>query len=142
MKYKDLYVGQSASISRRFTSEEIQIFSNLCMDKNPVHLDEEYAKNSIFGSRIVFGYLTASLFSGIIGSILPGEGSIYLNQNMNFRKPVYHNELVTATCTIIHLREDKPIITMETICRNEKGEIVVDGNALIKLYNNGQNTSK
>ncbi len=134
MKINELYVGQSASISRRFTTKEVELFSDLCMDKNPVHLDEEYAKKSIFGDRIVYGYLTASLFSGIIGSILPGAGSIYLNQNMNFRKPVYHNELITATCTITHIREDKPIVTLETICRNEKNEIVIDGTALIKLY--------
>lgn len=134
MKINELYVGQSASISRRFTTKEVELFSDLCMDKNPVHLDEEYAKKSVFGDRIVYGYLTASLFSGIIGSILPGSGSIYLNQNMNFRKPVYHNELITATCTITHIREDKPIITLETICRNENNEIVIDGTALIKLY--------
>jgi len=133
MKINELYVGQSASISRRFTSHEVELFSDLCMDKNPVHLDEEYARNSVFGNRIVYGFLTASLFSGIIGSILPGNGSIYLNQNMNFRKPVYHNELLTATCTIINIREDKPIVTLETICRNEAGDIVVDGTALIKL---------
>lgn len=134
MKYKELYVGQSATICRRFTTEDVVTFSDMCMDKNPVHLDEEFAKKSFFGDRIVYGYLTASLFSGVIGSILPGTGSIYLNQNMNFRKPVYHGELITATCTIINLREDKPILTMETICKNEKGEVVVDGTALIKLY--------
>lgn len=134
MRIKELYVGQSASISRRFTTKDVELFSTMCMDTNPVHLDEEYAKKSFFGDRIVYGYLTASLFSGVIGSILPGTGSIYLNQNMNFRKPVYHNEMVTATCTITHIREDKPIISLETICRNEAGEIVVDGTALIKLY--------
>lgn len=133
MKINELYVGQSASISRRFTTQEVEMFSDLCMDKNPVHLDEEYARNSVFGNRIVHGFLTASLISGIIGSILPGNGSIYLNQNMNFRKPVYHNELLTATCTITNIREDKPIVTLETICRNEAGDIVVDGTALIKL---------
>lgn len=133
MKIDELYVGQSASISRRFTTQEVEMFSDLCMDKNPVHLDEEYARNSVFGNRIVHGFLTASLISGIIGSILPGNGSIYLNQNMNFRKPVYHNELLTATCTITNIREDKPIVTLETICRNEAGDIVVDGTALIKL---------
>jgi acyl dehydratase len=133
MRINELYVGQSASISRRFTLQEVEAFSNMCMDKNPVHLDEDYARNSIFGDRIVYGFLTASLFSGIIGSVLPGNGSIYLNQNMNFRKPVYHNELVTATCTITNIREDKPIVTLETVCKNEAGETVVDGTALIKL---------
>ena len=133
MKKNELYVGQSASISRRFTTKEVEMFSNLCMDKNPIHLDEDFARNSFFGDRIVYGFLTASLFSGVIGSILPGTGSVYLNQNINFRKPVYHNELITATCTITHIREDKPIISMETICRNEAGEIIIDGTALIKL---------
>lgn len=134
MKYSDLYLGQSASISRRFSSDDVESFSNMCLDKNPVHLNDEYAKNSVFGKRIVYGYLVASLFSGVIGSVLPGHGSIYLNQNMNFRKPVYIDELITATCVITHIREDKPIITMETVCRNEKDEIVIDGTAVIKFY--------
>lgn len=134
MKINELYVGQSASISRLFTTKDVEVFSTMCMDTNPVHLNEEYARKSFFGDRIVYGYLTASLFSGVVGSILPGTGSIYLNQNMNFRKPVYHGQLVTATCTITHIRKDKPIISLETICRNEAGEIVVDGTALIKLY--------
>jgi len=133
MKISDFYVGQNASLSKRFVLDDVKAFSQLSMDNNPVHLNEEYAKNSIFGDRIVYGYLTASLFSGIIGSIMPGPGAIYLNQNLNFRKPIYHNELVTATCTITHIREDKPIITLETICKNEKGEIAIDGTAVIKL---------
>ena len=133
MKISDFFVGQNASLSRRFTLDDVKAFSQLSLDNNPVHLDEDYAKNSIFGDRIVYGYLTASLFSGIIGSILPGPGAIYLNQNLNFRKPIYHNELVTATCTITHIREDKPIITLETILKNEKGEIAIDGSAIIKL---------
>jgi len=134
MKLNELYVGQSASLSRRFTSEDVIAFSDMCLDKNPVHLNDEYAKNSAFGRRIVYGYLVASLFSGVIGSVLPGHGSIYLNQNMNFRKPVYLDELITATCTITNMRQDKPIITMETVCKNEKGEVVIDGTAVIKFY--------
>ena len=133
MKISDFFVGQNASLSRKFTLDDVKAFSQLSLDNNPVHLDEDYAQNSIFGDRIVYGYLTASLFSGIIGSILPGPGAIYLSQNLNFRKPIYHNELVTATCTITHIREDKPIITLETILKNEKGEIAIDGSAIIKL---------
>lgn len=133
MKLSELYIGQNATLSRRFTLDDVKTFSKLSMDFNPVHLDEEYASNSIFGNRIVYGFLTASLFSGIIGSTLPGYGAIYLSQSMNFRKPIFHNELVTATCTITHIREDKPIITIDTICRNEKGEIAIDGTAIIKL---------
>lgn len=134
MKYKDLFIGQSASLSRRFSMKDVETFSDLSLDKNPVHINEEYAKNTPFKQCLVHGYLSGSLISGVIGTLLPGEGAIYLNQNLNFRKPVYHDELITATCTIINLREDKPIITLETICTNEKGEVVVEGTALIKLY--------
>lgn len=133
MRISELYVGQSASLKKIFTSEELNCFSEMSLDKNPIHLDEDYAKNSIFGKRIVYGYLTASLFSGLIGSDLPGKGSIYLSQTLNFKKPVYINEEVTATVKITNIRADKPIITLETICTNGKGEIVIDGNAVIKL---------
>ncbi len=135
MKISELYLGQSASLKKKFNSEELERFSDMCLDKNPIHLDEDYAKNSPFGKRIVFGYLTASLFSGLIGSELPGKGSIYLGQSLNFKKPIYLDEEVTATVTITNIRQDKPIITLETVCTNEKGEIAIDGSAVIKLLN-------
>ncbi|MCR4828262.1 MAG: MaoC family dehydratase [Bacteroidales bacterium] len=133
MKLSELFVGQSASLKKRFTSEELVQFSEISLDKNPIHLDEEYASKSPFGKRIVYGYLTASLFSGLIGSKLPGNGSIYLGQSLNFKKPVYLGEEVTATVTITKIRDDKPIITLETICVNNKGEVLIDGNAVVKL---------
>lgn len=133
MKLYELYVGQSATLKKTFTSEELFSFSDICLDKNPIHLDEEYAKNSPFGKRIVYGYLTASLFSGLIGSKLPGKGSIYLGQTLNFKKPLFVDEEVTATVTITNIREDKPIITLETICTNENGQVLIEGNAVIKL---------
>lgn len=133
MKLNELYVGQSVSLKKAFTSEELFCFSDICMDKNPIHLDEEYAKKSPFGKRIVYGYLTASLFSGLIGSKLPGKGSIYLGQTLNFKKPVFINEEVTATVTITNIRQDKPIVTLETTCTNSNGEVVIDGTAVVKL---------
>lgn len=133
MKYSELHIGQQASLSRKFTHEEVLMFSELSLDTNPLHINKEYADKSIFGQRIVHGHLAASLISGVIGTILPGEGAIYLNQNMNFRRPVFYDELITATCTVTNIRQDKPIITLETICRNEKGDIVIDGTALIKI---------
>lgn len=133
MKYSDLYVGQTASLSKKFTHEEVLLFSMLSLDTNPIHINQDYAESSLFGQRIVHGHLAASLISGVIGTILPGNGAIYLNQNMNFRRPVYHDEVITATCTVTNIRQDKPIITLETICRNEKGDIVIDGTALIKI---------
>lgn len=94
----------------------LSLFSKPSLDTNPIHIDPEYAEKSLFGQRIVHGHLAASLISGVVGTILPGNGAIYLNQNMNFRKPVYHDELITAICTITSIRQDKPIITLDTIC--------------------------
>lgn len=129
----NLKVGQTASITKSFSSEDVERFAKLSMDTNKVHLDEEYAKNSIFGQRIVHGYLSGSLISAVIGTILPGEGSIYLHQDMDFRHPVYHNEEITATVTIERIREDKHICYLHTVCVNRDGEVKIEGNAIVKF---------
>lgn len=134
MRINELYVGQSCTLSKRFTSDDVRLFANLSMDKNPIHLDDEYAAKSPFGKILVHGFLTGSLFSAIIGTLLPGNGSVYLSQTMNFRKPIFHNQEVTAKVTIAEIRKDKPIVTLETICFNDKNEIVIDGTALVKVY--------
>lgn len=134
MRINELYVGQSCTLSKRFTSDDVRLFANLSMDKNPIHLDDEYAAKSPFGKTLVHGFLTGSLFSAIIGTLLPGNGSVYHSQTMNFRKPIFHNQEVTAKVTIAEIRKDKPIVTLETICFNDKNEIVIDGTALVKVY--------
>ena len=133
MRYDELRIGQAASLQKRFSKEDVKHFAALSGDVNPLHLDEKFANTGPFGSEIVHGLLTSSLFSGIIGTMLPGQGSIYLSQNLNFKKAVFHNELITATCTIVHKRVDKPILTMETICKNENNEVVIEGTAIIKV---------
>jgi len=134
MKITELYVGQTCSLSKRFTYEDVKLFSEISMDKNPIHLDEEYASKSPFGNRLVHGFLTGSLFSAIIGTLMPGNGSVYLSQTMNFKKPIFHNQEVTAKVTVKEIRQDKPIVTLETVCVNDKNEVVIDGNALVKVY--------
>lgn len=133
MRIDELYVGQSSSLSKRFSLEDVKAFAGLSQDNNPVHLDQEYAENSVFHNRIVHGFLTGSLFSAIIGTQLPGNGSIYLGQMLNFKKPVYHDQLVTATVTVIDIRKDKPIVKLSTVCKNEQDEVVIDGEAIVKL---------
>lgn len=133
MRIEELYVGQSYSLSKRFTLEEVEAFAELSQDNNPVHLDQEYAKESVFHNRIVHGFLSGSLFSAIIGTQLPGNGSIYLGQTLNFKKPVYHDQLITATVTVIDIRKDKPIVKLLTVCKNEQDEVVIDGEAIVKL---------
>jgi len=126
-------IGQKASIEKAFTNDDVKTFANVSLDKNPVHLNEEYAKNTIFKGRIVHGFLTGSLISAIIGTILPGEGTIYLNQTMNFRKPVHIGEKIKATVEIVGIKEEKNILTLNTYCENEQGEIVIEGSAVVKI---------
>jgi acyl dehydratase len=133
MVYEELQIGMSYSLSKAFSSDEVEAFSKLSMDVNPLHLDADYAAKSMFGKRIVHGFLTASLFSAIIGTKFPGEGSIYLNQNMSFLHPVFHDQLVTATVTVKELFPEKHRVLLETVCKDESGLVLITGTALVKL---------
>ena len=127
-----LYIGQTASLSKAFTSEEVLLFSELSLDKNDIHLNDEYAQKTIFKKRIVHGFLSGSLISAVIGTLLPGKGAIYLHQDMDFKKPVYHNEEITAKVIVERINEEKHIYYLKTQCYNNQGEIKIDGNAIIK----------
>jgi len=129
---KILKIGDKASLVKVFTEEEVMTFSKLSQDTNPLHLDEGYAASTVFGQRVVHGMLAASLFSGLIGVELPGEGSIYLGQTLSFKAPVFIGEPVTASVEVIHLREDKPIATLRTVCINEEGLVLIEGEAVVK----------
>jgi len=127
-----LQIGQKASVTKTFSEEEVFQFAELSLDKNPLHLDKNFGQASIFGQRVAHGILVASLFSGLIGMELPGPGSIYLGQNLVFKAPVAINEPVTATVEIIKLREDKPIVTLRTLCINLQGTTAIEGEAVVK----------
>ena len=133
MRIEEFYVGQRASLKRVFSSDDVKVFAELSLDKNPIHLDETYARQSLFGIRIVHGFFVGSLISAIFGTVLPGEGAIYLHQEMNFRKPVYHGEEIKATVTVTNIKKEKSILYFDTKCENERGEIVIDGNAVLKV---------
>ena len=126
-------IGDKASLSKAFTEEEVFRFAEISTDKNPLHLDRDFGRDSIFGQRIVHGMLVASLFSGLIGMQLPGEGSIYLGQTLAFKAPVAINEKVTASVEIIRIREDKPIVTLRTLCVDSAGKILIEGEAVVKV---------
>ena len=130
---KNLKVGDRASLSKVFTEEDVMQFANISADTNPIHLDERFAAASVFGQRIVHGMLTASLFSGLIGVELPGNGAIYLGQSLTFKAPVLIGEQVTASVEIVKVREDKPIVTLRTLCVNNEGQVVVEGEAVVKV---------
>ena len=128
-----IQIGDTASIRKAFSKEDVETFARISGDENPVHLDDAFAEGTIFGKRIVHGMLVGGLISAVLGTKLPGPGSIYLNQSLRFQKPVFFGDTITAVVKVIDIREDKPIITLETHCLNQDQEVVIKGEALILL---------
>src|SRR5688572_11988082 len=126
-----LNVGATAEITKTIAESDIDAFAEVTGDHNPVHVDEEFAKTTRFGRRIAHGMLTASLISSVLANKLPGEGSVYLNQTLQFVAPVFPGDEITARVTVKEIREDKPILKLETICMNQRDEIVIRGEATV-----------
>ena len=110
-----LKAGDTASISREISDEDIREFAKLSGDFNPLHLDDEFARTTRFGRRIAHGMLGASLISTALGTKLLGEGAIYLSQTLQFLAPIFPGDTVTAKVTVTKIKEGKPILTLETI---------------------------
>jgi 3-hydroxybutyryl-CoA dehydratase len=132
MKFEELKVGQSASITKTFTDQDVKDFARISLDENPIHLCDEYAKNTVFGQRIVHGILTSGLISATIANKLPGKGSIYLGQDLKFLAPVMLGDTITAEVIVQELREDKKIVKLATTCTNQNGQQVITGQAVVK----------
>ncbi|MGN0783471.1 MAG: MaoC family dehydratase [Christensenellales bacterium] len=132
MNYCDITVGQKASLTKTFTDEDVRKFAEVSLDVNPLHLDDEYAKTTIFGKRIAHGVLTCGLISAVLANKLPGQGTIYLGQEVRFSAPVYLGDTITAACTVTEKRDDKKIIKLDTVCTNQDGKVVVSGVATVK----------
>ena len=124
-------VGDSAEITKTIEQSDIDAFASVTGDHNPVHVDEEFAKSTRFGKRIAHGMLTASLISAVLANKLPGAGSVYLGQTLQFVAPVFPGDEVTARVVVKEIREDKPIVKLETICVNQRDEIVIRGEATV-----------
>lgn len=131
MVLQELYIGQKAEYSKVITKEMVETFSEISGDINPLHLDDNYAKNTIFKGRIAHGILVSGLISAAIANKLPGEGAIYLTQSLKFTKPVKLNDKITAAVEIISIDDENSKITLSTICRNAEGKIVIDGEAQV-----------
>lgn len=128
MKFKP---SDTASLSKTISDDDIRAFANATGDHNPLHLDEEFAKQTRFGKRIAHGMLSASLISAVIANELPGQGSIYLGQTLQFVAPVFPGDTVTARVTVTGIREDKLIVKLETVCTNQRDEVVIRGEATV-----------
>ncbi len=128
---KRFRVGQTASLSKTITETDVVWFAGLIGDFSPIHVNAEYAKHTRFKARIAHGMLSASLISSVLGTRLPGAGTLYLGQQLKFLAPVYIGDTVTAVAEILKIREDKPIITLRTDCFNQHGQKVVEGEAVV-----------
>lgn len=124
-------IGDTASMTKTFTRKDVHTFAEISGDKNPIHLDEEFAASTRFKKPLVHGILTSGMISALLGMKLPGPGSIYIQQTLHFRAPVYIGETITATVTVSKVRDNKPIITLETVCKNQDGTTVIDGEAVL-----------
>jgi acyl dehydratase len=124
-------VGDSAEITKRIEQADIHAFADVTGDHNPVHIDEAFAQTTRFGRTIAHGMLTASLISAVLANKLPGAGSVYLGQTLQFVAPVFPGDEITARVTVKEIREGKPIMKLETVCINQRDEVVIRGEATV-----------
>ena len=129
--FKDISLGQTAEYEKQVTDEDVRKFADISGDYNPIHLDDEFAKDSMFGARIAHGILTASHISAVIGYIFPGPGWIYLGQSLQFRAPVKIGDTVRTAVEVIETVAEKNIVELSTICK-VSDTVVLKGTATIK----------
>jgi len=126
----EIEIGMSASYSQTITDADVKQFAAVSGDKNPMHMDDVYASDSRFKGRISHGMLSASFFSALFGTQLPGKGCVYVSQNLNFKRPVYLGDTVTAKIVVNKVDIKGKKVSFKTIC-TVKNKIVIDGSAVI-----------
>ena len=129
--FKDISLGQRAEYEKQVTDEDVRKFADISGDYNPIHLDDEFAKDSMFGARIAHGILTASHISAVIGYIFPGPGWIYLGQSLQFRAPVKIGDTVHTAVEVTDTVAEKNIVELSTVCK-VGDTVVLKGTATIK----------
>ena len=138
----ELSVGQVAELAKTVTESDIVLFAGVTGDFNPVHIDAEAAKQSVFGERIAHGMLSAGFISAVLGMRLPGPGSIYLSQTLRFTKPVRIGDTVTARVEVAEVIAAKRRVRLVTTCRNQNDEVVVEGEAVVMMEKREQGTGR
>jgi 3-hydroxybutyryl-CoA dehydratase len=123
--------GQKATWTKTIAEADVYAFAGITGDFNPLHVDREYAAGSRFGERISHGMLTAGLISAVLGMGLPGPGGIFLSQSLKFLKPVRFGDTITAEAEVLSYRADRRILTVRTTCTNQRGEAVIEGEAVL-----------
>ena len=131
-KFEDLSVGMAHETTHTITGEDVVLFAKVSGDPNPIHMDEEFAKQTQFGQRIAHGALTASYISGILGNDLPGPGSIFVGLNMRFRRPVYIGSEVIVKVEVTEMKDRGNRVTLKVTCSVD-GKAAISGEALVMV---------
>lgn len=126
-------MGDTASVKVQVTDKMIRDFAELSGDRNPIHLDEEFAKTTRFGRRIAHGMITGALISRALATELPGPGAVYLTQSLKFTQPVFVDETITIALKVIAVREDKGFLTIETMALKDDGKPTATGEAVVMV---------
>jgi len=126
-----LQVGDVAEFAKTVTETDIYLYAGITGDFNPAHVNEAYAKNTFFKTRIAHGMLTAGFISAVIANQLPGPGTIYLKQDLSFLAPVHIGDTITGRVEIIELNPEKNRVRLKTTCSNQDGVIVISGEGLV-----------
>ena len=129
--YNEINLGDSARFSKTVTEADVVLFAGVTGDLNPAHIDEAYAEGTFFKTRIAHGMLSAGFISAVIGTRLPGPGTIYMHQSLNFLAPVAIGDTVTAVAEVVEKIEEKGRVRLKTTCVNQKGTTILDGEALV-----------
>jgi 3-hydroxybutyryl-CoA dehydratase len=127
----ELKIGDTAEFSKTVSESDIYQFAGVTGDFNPAHIDEAYAKKTFFKTRIAHGMLSAGFISTAIGTKLPGTGSIYIQQNLSFLAPVRIGDTITARVEVIEIMDKKNRVRLKTVCVNQEGTQVLDGEAIV-----------
>ncbi|KTC74495.1 bifunctional enoyl-CoA hydratase/phosphate acetyltransferase [Legionella birminghamensis] len=131
ISFDELTIGQQAKLSRQLTPDDIALFAAVSGDINPAHTDPDFAQNDIFHGIVGHGMWTGGLISALLGTALPGPGTIYLGQDLKFKKPVHLGDTITITITVIDKEKEKPIVVFNCMGKNQQGETVVEGVARV-----------
>jgi 3-hydroxybutyryl-CoA dehydratase len=127
----ELKVGDGAEFTKTISESDVYLYAGVTGDLNPAHVNEEYAKKTFFKTRIVHGMLLAGLISGVLGNRLPGPGTIYIRQELNFLAPVRIGDTITASVEVAEIMREAKRIRVKTKCVNQDGTTVLDGEALV-----------
>ena len=131
MTIQEITLGNCASTTKTVTETDVYLFAGITGDLNPAHTNEVSASQTPFGGRIAHGILGAGFISAVLGMKLPGPGTIYLGQELKFTRPVHIGDTVTATCTVREIIPEKNIVNFDTVCTNQRDEIVIQGMATV-----------